>query len=205
MFKIVYESLMLLLVMLTVVTIWTEETYNSTIHWLVWLVFVIDYFIRLLTSKEKWSFIKRNPFLLIAIIPFDQFFQVARFVRVIYLFRLKTITKYYISPYIEKLTYQSLTVFITILALLLVAESIVIRWLEGSIHTYYDSIYVIFSHLLFFGHQTYVIESPISIWALTGTSIIGILLQGVALQWAFTKFENIYLRLRKTRTENERF
>jgi voltage-gated potassium channel len=197
--KTVYECIMVLLVMLTVITIWTEDTYNSTINWIVWIVFVIDYFIRLFTYKEKWNFIKQNPFLLIAIIPFDQFFQVARLVRVIYLFRIKTITKYYFTPYMEKLTYQSMTLILSILLFFLMAESVVIWNLESSILTYYDAVYVIFGHLLFFGYQIYVIENPITIWALTFTSILGIIIQGLALQWAFTKVETYFPRTKKSR------
>lgn len=91
--QIIYESIMILLVMLTIITIWTEDTYNSTLSWIVWAVFFADFTVRFVMAKAKWDFIKQNPFLLIAIIPFDQFFQVARVVRIIYLFRIKTITK----------------------------------------------------------------------------------------------------------------
>ena len=188
---------MVVLVMLTIITIWTEEAYNSTINWIVWIIFVIEYFTRLVVSKEKWSFIKQNPLLLIAIIPFDQFFQLARLARVIYLFRIKTITKYYIAPYIEKLTYQSRTLIASMLLLLVLAESVLIWWLEPTILTYFDALYVILGHLMFFGHQIFVIENQISIWTLTGTSILGIILQGLALQWAFTKGECLFLRMKR--------
>ncbi|GAE91278.1 hypothetical protein JCM21714_223 [Gracilibacillus boraciitolerans JCM 21714] len=48
---------------------------------------MIDYMIRIVLSPpRKWEFIKKNPFLLLAVIPFDQFFQVARIVRLLYLF-----------------------------------------------------------------------------------------------------------------------
>jgi voltage-gated potassium channel len=190
--KTVYEGIMILLVMLTIITLWTENTYNSAFNWIVWGVFFIDFIIRFVMSKEKWTFIKQNPFLLIAVIPFDQFFQVARIVRVIYLFRIKQITKYYITPFVEKLTYQSRTLIILILLSLLLAESFVIWNLESSVSTYYDALYVIFGHLLFFGHQIFVIENPVAIWALTCTSIVGIMIQGLALQWVFTKIETYF-------------
>lgn len=201
--KIAYEGIMILLVMVTLITLWSENTYNSTINWIVWGVFFIDFFIRLITSKEKWKFIKQNPFLLIAIIPFDQFFQAARIVRIIYLFRIKTITKYYISPYVEKLTFQSMSLIVTILLALLFAESLVIWSLESSIQTYYNALFVLSGYLFFFGHDTFIIGNPISVWTLTGISIIGIAIQGLALQWAFTKVEVLFARIKRKRSATE--
>ncbi|MGP4108136.1 transporter [Virgibacillus sp. L01] len=195
--KIAYESIMILLVMLTIITLWTQNTYSSTINWIVWGVFFIDFFFRLLTAKKKWDFIKQNPFLLIAIIPFDQFFQVARVVRVIYLFRIKTIAKYYIAPYVEKLTFQSKSLIVSILLSLMVAASFVIWNLESSIVAYYDALYVIIGYLLFFGHRVFEIEGQVSIWILTGISIIGIAIQGLALQWAFNKVEVLFNNFKK--------
>ncbi|WP_017378531.1 hypothetical protein [Paenisporosarcina sp. TG-14] len=195
--KIVYEVIMILLVMLTLVTLWTEDTYNSTINWIVWGVFFIDFFIRLLTSKEKWNFVKKNPFLVIAIIPFDQFFQAARIVRILYFFRIKTITKYYISPYVKKLSFQSVSLIVSILLVILVAETWVIWFLENSVQTYYDALFVLSGYLFFFGHGVFVIKDPISIWTLTGISIIGIAIQGLALQWAFTKAETLYTAIKE--------
>ncbi|MGY0692672.1 transporter [Virgibacillus sp. FSP13] len=197
--KIAYEGIMILLVMLTIITLWTDSAYNSTINWIIWIVFFVDFFVRLVTSKKKWTFIKQNPFLVIAIIPFDQFFQIARIVRVIHLFRIKTITKYYVFPYIEKITYQSMIWIISIIAALLVAESVLIWQFESSIPTYADAWGVLLSHLMFVGHQLFVIENPVVIWALTGTSILGIVIQGLALQWVFTKIESIVKDMSKKR------
>lgn len=201
--KTVYEGIMILLVMLTLITLWNENAYNSTINWIVWGVFFIDFSVRLLATKEKWKFIKQNPFLLIAIIPFDQFFQAARIVRIIYLFRIKTITKYYISPYVRKLTYQSMSIIISIILVLLFVESLVIWNLEGSIQTYYEALFVLCGYLFFFGHDTFIIGNPISVWTLTGISIIGIAIQGLALQWAFNKLEAAFISFKKKRSTSQ--
>ena len=202
--KTVYEGIMVLFVMLTLITLWNENTYNSMINWVVWGVFFIDFCVRLLTSKEKWNFIKQNPFLLIAIIPFDQFFQAARVVRLIYLFRIKTIAKYYISPYVRKLTFQSVSLLVSIIVALLFAESLIIWNLESSIQTYDEALFVLFGYLFFFGHDTFVIGNPISVWSLTAISIIGIAIQGLALQWAFNKVEVLFTRLKKKKSVNEK-
>lgn len=203
MMKTVYESIMIILVILTMITLWTENTYNSTINWVVWVVFFIDFMIRFVTAKEKWKFIKQNPFLLIAIIPLDQFFQVARIVRVIYLFRIKTITKYYISPYVNKLTYQSTTMIIGLIFILLLTEAVIILNIEESVISYVDALYVTFGHLLFFGHEIFEIEKLFSVWILTITSIVGIALQGLALQWVFSKIESYYNSKKRKSTSND--
>ncbi|BDR57849.1 potassium channel family protein [Xylocopilactobacillus apicola] len=54
------------------------------------IVFAIDYFARLLLSKNKWQFFKSNIFDLLAIIPFNSLFSVFRLTR---LFRLARLTK----------------------------------------------------------------------------------------------------------------
>src|SRR5690625_3348909 len=124
--KVMDEGTMILLVRLTIMTIWTEHTINSTINWVVWGIFFIDFLVRLWLTKNKWDFVKQNPFLILAIIPFDQFFQIARIVRLIYFFRIKTIAKYYITPYVRKLTYQSVTLLFTMILGLLLIESYVV-------------------------------------------------------------------------------
>ncbi len=190
--KVIYESIMIILVMLTIITLWTENTYNSIINWIVWGIFFVDFWIRLFLAEKKWNFLKQNPFLVIAIIPFDQFFQVARIVRLIYLFRIKTITKYYISPFVDRLTYRSRTMILTIIISILFFSAFVIWMVEQQLVSYVNSIYVVFSHLLFFGRHMFEVDSSISILILTGTTILGIILQGLALQWVFTKAEALF-------------
>ncbi|SFE28706.1 voltage-gated potassium channel [Lentibacillus persicus] len=205
--QIIYESIMILLVMLTIITIWTEDTYNSTLSWIVWGVFFADFTVRFVMAKAKWDFIKQNPFLLIAIIPFDQFFQVARVVRIIYLFRIKTITKYYVVPYIEKLTVQSKSLILSIVVILLLAEGFLLQKAEQSVDTYVDALYVVTGYLLFFGHRIFEIEQAISVATLTVVSVLGIALQGLALQWVFNKLDVVFKRFthrRKTNSDERR-
>ncbi len=183
---------MLILVLFTIISLWNDDPYYSTINLVVWFVFVIDFFVRLFHSENKWEFLKKNPLLVIAIIPFDQFFQVARIVRVIYLFRIKTITKYYIQPFIEKLSYQSkVLIFLTLFGLLSL-EAALIYFLEESAGSLWQSFYYVFGHMMFFGHELFVIEHTVTIWLLSFTSIIGIALHGLAIQWIFTSVETFF-------------
>ncbi len=147
--KTIYETIMILLVMLTIVTIWTNDTYNTTISWIVWGVFFLDFTVRFMTAEAKWTFIKQNPFLFIAIIPFDQFFQMARIVRIIYLFRIKTIAKYYVVPFVEKLTIRSKSLILLFVLALLLAEMVLIQTVEPSIESHLEASLAVFGYLLF--------------------------------------------------------
>lgn len=194
--RYIYEVTMITLVIMTIMTIWSENTMNALINWVVWAIFFIDFVIRMVLSKKKWDFIKRNPFLLIAIIPFDQFFQIARMVRIIYFFRIKTIAKYYITPYVQKMTYQSLSIVVLLFAIYLLLEAVIVWKVERLIDTYGEALYVVGSYLFFLGHRIFIVDHSISIWLLTITSVFGVVLQGLALQWLFTKIETIYYRIK---------
>ena len=56
-------------------------------------VFAVDYFYRLARARSKWSFFKSNIFDLIAIMPFDKTFRVARLARLTRLARLSRTTR----------------------------------------------------------------------------------------------------------------
>ncbi|RLL41746.1 transporter [Oceanobacillus piezotolerans] len=190
--KFLYEGIMLLLVMLTIVSIWSEDNISDNINWIIWAIFTTDFAIRMYFTKNRWKFLKENPFLVLAIIPLDQFFQLSRIVRVIYLFRIKTITKYYVSPYIERLTYKSKTMVFTLVNAFLVVEALYIWYKEQSVSNFFEGLYVTYGNLLFFGREIFEINDTISVWSLTATSIIGVIVQGLALQWLFTKLEVYY-------------
>lgn len=198
--KYIYEVLMVVLVVATIITLWTESTYNSTINTVVWVIFFVDFLVRLIAADKKWEYIRNNPFLLIAIIPFDQFFQIARIVRVFYLFRIKTIAKFYILPYIQMLTYRALVLFLTLFLIGLTIISAIILHLEGAIPSFQDAILVVFGHLLFFGHRIFIIDHTLSIVLLTIVSISGVILQGLALQWVLTKVDSMYKKLKRERS-----
>ncbi|MFD2925049.1 hypothetical protein [Halobacillus naozhouensis] len=76
--KTTYELIMVFLATLSVSTIWQQTPYDSFIVWVTWSIFFIDFLYRLFTSEHKWSFIKKNPFIVIAAIPLDALFQFAR-------------------------------------------------------------------------------------------------------------------------------
>ncbi|SER15400.1 voltage-gated potassium channel [Gracilibacillus ureilyticus] len=183
---------MIALVVITILTLWTENEVNSAINWIVWLIFFIDFVIRFIVVESKWSFIKKNPFLLIAIIPFDQFFQLARIVRIIYLFRIKTITKYYVEPYLKKMNTMTKFILSILVPILLLIESVGVWLMDNKFYQWPDAFMVVFKHLFMFANSLESVEHFPTIICLTITSILGVIIQGLALQWALNKFETIY-------------
>ncbi|WLR50381.1 transporter [Bacillus tianshenii] len=194
--KRIYEVIMIVLVMLTILTLWTNQSYNTTINLIVWAAFFLDFLVRFIRSENKWEFLKQNPFLVIAIIPLDQFFQVARVVRIIYLFRIKTITKYYFQPLVDKLTYKSKTMLFLSIFVFLATEALIIWQIEESIGAYHTSLLFIIRQLMFFGHNSGVAPTTATLWLLTITSIIGVILHGLAIQWLFSKLEFLLSKLK---------
>lgn len=70
---------------LTPLQIWIER--------MIYAVFFIDYFVRLIVSKDKKEFFKMNLFDLIAIIPFNSAFRVFRIMKFTKLLKFGKITK----------------------------------------------------------------------------------------------------------------
>ncbi|UOQ85949.1 transporter [Gracilibacillus salinarum] len=195
--KWIYDVIMIVLVMVTILTLWAENEINSLINMIVWLIFLVDYIARIIIAEQKWQFVKQNPFLLIAVIPLDQFFQVARIVRLFYLFRIKTITKYYISPYLKKLSNGMRVVFFSLIPILLSMEAVFIWKMENQVSQLSASFAAVFKHLFIFASSMETIEHFPTIVVLTITSFFGVIMQGVVLQWFFEKFETMWKKRRE--------
>ncbi|MFB1083160.1 transporter [Jeotgalibacillus sp. JSM ZJ347] len=193
----IYEGFMIILVIFTITTLWSDQPYSSLTNWIVWLIFFIDFAVRFYRADSRWGFIKKHPFLTIAIIPFDQFFQAARIVRVIYLFRTKTITKHYVQPVIDKFSNASKLILLASVIGLFFIESLVIWLLPNVITTYGEALTFIFSQLLFFGRRIYEIESTLMHTFVIVNSIIGVIMHGIALQWLFNKFDHTFAAAKK--------
>lgn len=96
---IVYELVMLILIIISLITVFVSsepKPYLQLISRIIWVVFLIDVVLRIIKSVYKIRYIKKNPFDIISIIPFEDFFLLARFARVIKLFRYKNLLKRYL-------------------------------------------------------------------------------------------------------------
>ena len=97
-----YELTMAALALVVAVILFIEYTRDLTedqaallinIDWSILAIFAVDYFYRLAKAQNKWQFFKYNIFDLIAIIPFDKAFRIARLVRLVRLVRLSRTTR----------------------------------------------------------------------------------------------------------------
>lgn len=79
-YEISMMILALIAVIITIIQLVTTlpkatSSFISKVDTLIYIIFVIDYFIRFIISKSKWSFIKSNKIDLITIIPFSYLFM----------------------------------------------------------------------------------------------------------------------------------
>lgn len=103
--RFVYEIIMMLLAVVVVVltiiqlSINVSESMNKLfliVDRTIYIIFVIDYFTRLIYSEKKLQFIKNNKIDLITIIPFTTFlrvFRVLRFLKVTEIFRITKVLR----------------------------------------------------------------------------------------------------------------
>lgn len=184
--KILYELLMVSLAIFSVATLWHKSAFNPLITWGIWALFFLDFSARLYRSEDKWGFIKTNPFLVIAVIPLDAIFQLARFARIIHLFRLKVITKHFTKPILRKLKKRRLTFLFPLTFLLVFLSVIPLYYLEPDIGTFKTAFLSSIMSLVFFGNSN--IE-PVTI---AGKSILilltvfGVMLHGLIISAAFS-------------------
>jgi len=91
----IYDIIMIILAAIIIVSLFSQARSDLTneqiifikrIDLTVWLIFVIDYIVRFIMAKDKFSFFKRNIIDLLSILPFDIAFQGLLFVRILRLF-----------------------------------------------------------------------------------------------------------------------
>ncbi|MBB5174155.1 hypothetical protein [Texcoconibacillus texcoconensis] len=186
--KKIYEWSMIIFAVLAVSTIWHQTPYNPYIIWTVWGIFFIDFLFRILNSDKKIAFLKKNPFLILAIIPVDAVFQFARFARVIHLFRLKTITKYFAKPFIKKLQKKSIMGFVIPVALTLIS-SFSLYVFEPTVTSLYDAFLYGFLAIIMFGHADITAVSMIGQAIIISITLIGVMLHGIVLGIIFEILE----------------
>lgn len=185
--------MMVALAVISVATIWYKTSFNQTIIWTIWGIFFIDFFFKMFKSENKLTFIKQNPFLLIAIIPLDALFQFARFARIIHLFRLKTITRHYTEPLLKKLKNKKLSFLFPLTFAILFLSVIPLYYLEPTIETFKDAFLSSIISLIFFGSISIEPASHIGKGIIIVMSIFGVLLHGLLISYLFDIISNFKL------------
>lgn len=91
-YHIWYDSFMAVLAVGIFISLIIDSHYSRDITFMmetryfdkfVWFVFTVDYIVRLLVAKDRFAFVRHNLIDLIAILPFDLFFQGIRALRLV--------------------------------------------------------------------------------------------------------------------------
>lgn len=175
--NIAYEILMIILVVTSLIAIMSDSSSNlAYLHRIIWFVFLVDVGIRFYKTRKKWSYVKGNPFDIISVIPLEDMFLLARFSRLLRLFRYKNAIKRYLDrldDLVNKLKFVRVTISVFIAHLIL---SVGLTMLTQ--YTFVDS--VVWTELNFFKFN-YVSENKDFIALSIVVKIAGILYMGVLL------------------------
>ncbi|AIF42116.1 ion transporter [Virgibacillus sp. SK37] len=138
---LIYEIFLILLILLSVILIWHEEDNLIYLDKIIWLVLFTDVLIRFLISKNKWHYIKENPFDIISVIPLDSIFQTARVVRLFRVLRIISLGKKYITPFRNILKTNNFHKVFAVSVLLIGLSTFLVKHFEPSINTYEDGLW----------------------------------------------------------------
>lgn len=188
--KIVYEGFMVFLATLSIATLWTDLPYTSYIVWITWAIFFADFVYRLYKSENKFNFLKSNPFLLVAAIPLDAVFQVARFARILHLLRLKTITKYYTMPFVSFLKKQHYGLTSAVISVFLICMMVILVVIEPGIISMTDAGISVVTAVTFFGEAAFSPKTTVGHTIVVLITIIGVMIHGFVISIAFDYVAN---------------
>ncbi|WP_026688805.1 potassium channel family protein [Alteribacter aurantiacus] len=138
---ITYELIMFLLALVSLVVIWTDNQTFLMLDRFVLAIFIVDVSIRIMRADKKWEYVRKNPFDIVAIIPLDAIFQLARFARLFRVLRMFLIGKKFARPFFLILKTNGLDKLIGVTAGLIFLSSIPIHFYETSVDTYQDAIW----------------------------------------------------------------
>ncbi|HEU4964262.1 MAG TPA: potassium channel family protein [Bacilli bacterium] len=147
--RLLYEVFIILMVLTYSILIFADPQEHpfmsheliKAMDWGLIAFFAVEYLIRLYRAKDPWTFTKQNWFDVIAMIPFDQFFPLARLMRVVRLFRIL-----HASPMLWAiLTSRQMKVIFFIMSMVILWSSAGIYLLEAglndSIMTFGDAVW----------------------------------------------------------------
>lgn len=140
-------------IILSVGTIWYEWPWQASIIWGTWSVFFVDYVVRLWYAKDKWLFIRSNPFDLVALIPLDALYQSAKLARLFRVMRLKTMTKRFSNPLISTMKNTKRRTLVSSSLLLVFVSTLPFYYYEPIVKSYPEAFTWSIGTLFLFGNQ----------------------------------------------------
>lgn len=135
----IYMYFIVILLLLTVISLFLDRQSASYINFGVWFLFTIDYFVRLFKSPKKWYFFKTHILDLIAIIPFYTVFRYFKALTLFFfIFRASSLGKRYFGVHYKNLEESEFgRVFIAFILIFIILP-IPLVWIEPQMKTYED-------------------------------------------------------------------
>lgn len=138
---VIYETVLLTLALLSVMYLWSDHPAAIFLDRFVWLLFFVDVTIRILRSKDKLHYIKKHPLEVIAAIPLESIFQLARAARLFRLLRMLLIVRRHFPHLLKILRTNGLDRVLLFSSVMLFASSVIIRHAEENIDSYADGLW----------------------------------------------------------------
>lgn len=181
---IIFECFMFILILISLFLAFSETEEWAALNWSIWLIFFVDYTVRLILSENKWTYIKQHPLEIIAIIPLDAVFRAARVVRLLRIIRLLSIGSRYMPPVYKLLKTNGLDKVLIVALVLLFIIPIPIVFLEPSIHSFTDALWWAVVTTTTVGYGDLSPETPVGrmlavVLMMVGIGIIGTLTSAI--------------------------
>lgn len=139
--KKIYELFMLLLIFTSLSLLWVDFQYAAQLDFVIWLIFVIDYVVRLMLASDKKSFVRTHLLDLLALIPLDNLFRSFRIVQVFRVFRLGIYMYRYARPFFQIMQTNGLDKILTFTLVTIFLGAAAIYMLEPEIGSLADGLW----------------------------------------------------------------
>lgn len=137
--KLIVEIVLSVLVIATVLAYFFHERIFVVLNTIVYVLFAIDYVVRLVNSKKYFHFILNNPIDLLMLLPLNGFFRLLRLYRIVEILNVNSYLKKKFPKITKFLTMRSLGIVLLWIFTFLATISLILVKIEPEINTFFDA------------------------------------------------------------------
>ncbi|WP_407269159.1 potassium channel family protein [Radiobacillus sp. PE A8.2] len=137
----IYDIILIVLACISVAFLWSDHHVILILDKIIWFIFFIDVVVRLFIYKDKWKYVKSNPFDIIAAIPLDSIFQAARIARLFRIIRLIAIVKNRAPKLLGILRTNGLDKLVGLAIIFIFFSSVIVNYFEPNINSIADGVW----------------------------------------------------------------